>query len=388
MGEEGELEKYIFGRFKSHLKMGIVGLPNIGKSSLFNLLTKQHVPCENRPFCTKEPNFARVAVPDPRFDFLCQKYTPQSEVPGYLEIHDIAGLVSGASEGLGLGNAFLSHINGVDGIYHMIRIFDNQEISHVEGMVDPVRDMEIIHQELRLKDIESLNNALVPVRRISKADPEKRQELEALEKAYEWLNTGHDIKNGTWTYKEYSYINDLLLLTSKPVIYIVNMSTEDYLRQKNKWLPKIKAWIDEHNPGSVMLPISVSLEQQIEAFTDETERQNFLTEHKTRSMIPKIISTGFKNLHLIVFFTVGEDEVRAWVIREGTTAPGAAGCIHSDFEEKFIRAEVMKYDDFKELGSEQEVRNHGKYYTKGKDYIVEDGDILLIKHGAGGKKRR
>jgi len=231
MGEE-EQEQFIFGRFKNHLKMGIVGLPNIGKSSLFNLLTKQHVPCENRPFCTKEPNFARVAVPDPRFDFLVQMYTPRSEVPGYLEIHDIAGLVSGASEGLGLGNEFLSHINGVDGIYHMIRIFDNQEVSHVEGSVDPLRDMEIIHTELRLKDMETIDKALVPVRRISKADPDKRQDLEALEKAHEWLSTGHDIRSGVWNYREFYCLNDLLLLTSKPVIYIVNMSMDDYLRQK------------------------------------------------------------------------------------------------------------------------------------------------------------
>jgi len=387
MGEE-EQEQFIFGRFKNHLKMGIVGLPNIGKSSLFNLLTKQHVPCENRPFCTKEPNFARVAVPDPRFDFLVQMYTPRSEVPGYLEIHDIAGLVSGASEGLGLGNEFLSHINGVDGIYHMIRIFDNQEVSHVEGSVDPLRDMEIIHTELRLKDMETIDKALVPVRRISKADPDKRQDLEALEKAHEWLSTGHDIRSGVWNYREFYCLNDLLLLTSKPVIYIVNMSMDDYLRQKNRWLPKIKAWIDERNPGCPMVPVSVSLEQQIEAFTDETERQNFLTEHKTRTSIPKIISIGFTNLHLISFFTVGEDEVRAWVIREGTTAPKAAGCIHTDLEEKFIRAEVMKYDDLKELGSEQNLKNVGKYYTKGKEYIVEDGDILLIRHGGGGKKKR
>jgi len=272
--------------------------------------------------------------------------------------------------------------------FHMIRIFDNQEVSHVEGNVDPLRDMEIIHSELRLKDIDSVNKALIPARRLSKTDPDKRQELEALEKAREWLSTGHDIRTGIWNYKEFSCINDLLLLTSKPVIYIVNMSMDDYLRQKNRWLPKIKTWIDEHNPGCPMLPVSVSLEQQIEALTDETEKQNFLTEHKTRSMIPKVVSTGFTNLHLISFFTVGEDEVRAWVIREGTTAPKAAGSIHTDFEDKFIRAEVMKYEDLKELGSEQEVKNNGKYYTKGKDYIVEDGDILLIKHGGGGKKKR
>lgn len=367
--------------------MGIVGLPNVGKSSLFNLLTKQHVPCENRPFCTKEPNYARVPIPDPRFDFLVQMYTPRSEVPGYLEIVDIAGLVRGASEGNGLGNEFLSHINGVDGIYHVIRIFDNEEVSHVEGSVDAIRDMEIIHHELRQKDIEIVKNALIPVRRISKADPDKRQELEILEKALDYLVTGHDIKNGTWSYKEFSILNDLLLLTSKPLIYIVNLSSEDYLRQKNRWLPKIKQWVDEHNPGCPMIPVSVSFEQVYEALPD-TDKPNYLTENSTRTMVPKIIATGSSSLRLICFFTVGEDEVRAWVIREGSTAPKAAGCIHTDFESKFIRAEVMKFDDLKELGTEQNVKSEGRYYTKGKEYIVEDGDILLIRHGGGGKKKR
>jgi len=315
-------------------------------------------------------------------------YEPVSEVPGYLEIVDIAGLVRGASEGNGLGNEFLSHITAVDGIFHVIRIFDNQEVSHVEGNVDALRDLDIIHSELRLKDIETVNNALVPVRRISKADPDKRLELEVLEKALDWLTTGHDIKDGVWNFREYSIINNLLLLSSKPFIYVVNLSVEDYLRQKNKWLPKVKSWIDEHSPGSIMIPMSVAFEQQYEALTDETERTNFLTEKNTRTQIPRLITTGFRCLKLIVFFTVGSDEVRAWVIREGCTAPKAAGTIHTDFEEKFIRAEVMKFEDLKELGSEQNVRSEGKYYTKGKDYIVEDGDILLIKHGGGGKKKR
>jgi len=166
------------------------------------------------------------------------------------------------------------------------------------------------------------------------------------------------------------------------------MSLDHYLKQKNKWLPKIKTWIDEHNPGSPMLPISVTFEQLLLTMNDETERLNYLTENKTRSMIPKLVTTGFRNLHLIVFFTVGHDEVRAWVIRDGTTAPKAAGCIHTDFEDKFIRAEVMTFEDLKEHGTEQEVRSVGKYYTKGKDYVVQDGDIMLIKHGAGGKKKR
>jgi len=315
--------------------------------------------------------------------FLCSQYNPRSQVPSYLEVVDIAGLVRGASEGLGLGNEFLSHINAVDGIFHIVRVFDNVEVTHVEGNVDALRDLDIISSELRLKDIDHLEKFLEPIRRVSRADPTKRIESDIYEKALEWLKQGNDIRNGDWSTKEYELINDLLLLTSKPIIYIVNLSIEDYLRQKNKWLAKVKNWITEHSPDSVMMPVSVSFEQHLDALPEQ-ERTAYLEENKSRSMIPKIVTTGFKALNLINFFTVGEDEVRAWVLRDGMTAPKAAGCIHTDFEKKFIRAEVMKYEDLKTLGSEAEVKNSGKYTTQGKAYVVEDGDILLIKHGAGG----
>jgi len=387
--EDQVATKVIFGRVKSHLKMGIVGLPNVGKSSLFNLLTKLQVRADNFLFCTREPNIARVTLPDERFDYLCELYNPDSQVPASLEIVDIAGLVRGASENCGLGNEFLSHIAAVDGLYHVVRVFENTEITHAEGDVDALRDLDIISSELRFKDIESVNRAMDPLRRISKADPKKRADLDVYEAALEWLNTGHDIRDGDWTQKQYELINNLYLLTSKPIIYIVNMSMDDFLRQKNKWLPRIKSWIQEHTPGATMLPISVGFEQYLEQLS-EPERTTYLEENKTRSMIPKVITSGFNALHLITFFTVGEDEVRSWVLREGFSAAKAAGCIHSDFETHFIRAEVMKYADIKELGSEMEVKNAGRYTTEGRNYIVENGDILYIKHaaGGGGKKKK
>jgi obg-like ATPase 1 len=368
--------------------MGIVGLPNVGKSSLYNLLTKQQVRAENFPFCTRDPNFARVVVPDPRFDYLCQLYEPQRQVPPSLEIVDIAGLVRGASEGAGLGNEFLSHIQAVDGIYHVVRVFDNEEITHVEGNIDAIRDMEIIHNELRLKDIDVLEKQMEPMRRNAKADPTKRIDLDVYEKTLEYMKSGKDVRDGVWSTKEYELINELFLLCSKPIIYIVNMAQEDFERQKNRWLPRMKNWIQEHAPGAQMIPMSVAFEQYVSTLSDQ-DRDNYLTEKKTRVMIPKIITTGFNSLHLINFFTVGTDEVKAWVLREGMTAPKAAGCIHTDFEKKFVRAEVMKYEELKEIGSEQEVKARGKYYTEGKNYIVQDGDILLIKHaaGGGGKKK-
>jgi len=306
-----------------------------------------------------------------------------------LECVDIAGLVRGASENCGLGNEFLSHISAVDGIFHCVRVFENSEITHAEGDLDALRDLDIISSELRFKDMESVNRAMDPLRRVSKADPKKRIELESYEAALEWLTSGHDIRDGDWTPKQFELINNLYLLTSKPIIYIVNMSMDDFIRQKNKWLPRIKSWIQEHTPGAMMLPVSIAMEQYLEQLP-ETDRNAFLEENKTRSMISKVITSGFNALHLITFFTVGEDEVRSWVLREGFSVAKAAGCIHSDFETHFIRAEVMKYDDIKELGSEMEVKNAGKYSTEGRNYVVENGDILYIKHaaGGGGKKKK
>lgn len=370
----------IFGRVKNHLKMGIVGLPNVGKSSLFNLITAQHVKAENYPFCTIDPNNARVSVPDDRVEYLYNMYNPPSKVLSYIEIVDIAGLVRGAAEGQGLGNAFLSHINGVDGIYHVIRAFRDDEVTHVEGDVDPVRDLDIIEHELRVKDLEFMETFTEPIRRLARANPKERSKLEACEKAIAHLQEGKNIRNGEWTHQEISYLNEVLTLTSKPVVYLVNLSKADYLRQKNRWLGPIRDWVNANSPGSAIIPFSITVETEHAEIEDPEGKKAYLEEHNTRSLIPKIIQTGFKSLNLINFLTCGNDEVRSWVIRKGSTAPEAAGTIHTDLQKNFIKAEVMKYSDLVELGSEQEVRSAGRYRTEGKNYVVEDGDILLIKH--------
>lgn len=277
---------------------------------------------------------------------------------------------------------FLSHINGVDGIFHVIRAFNDDSITHVEGDVDPVRDLEIIEHELRVKDLELLNNFTDPIRRLARSDPKHKPKLDTCEKALEWLNDGKNIRCGAWNYNEISILNEALLLSSKPVVYLVNLSKTDYVRQKNKWLGPIKQWIEEHSPGSSMIPFSIHVEEEYAAIEDPALREIYLQENNTRTIVPKIIQTGFSSLNLVNFFTAGTDEVRAWVVRRGSTAPQAAGQIHSDFEKFFIRAEVMKYDDLHELGSENAVKSAGKYRTMGKEYIVEDGDILLVRHNA------
>jgi obg-like ATPase 1 len=379
--EEKTVERPILGRISSHLKMGIVGLPNVGKSSLFNLMTKCEVKAENFPFCTIDPNVARVQLPDERFNWLCEHYLPKSKVPSALEVVDIAGLVPGAHEGAGLGNAFLSHIGHVDGIYHMVRIFADPDIVHTEGELDPIRDLNIISNELRLKDLDIIKKRRAPLARAANTDPTKRPELAFMDKVIQILEEGKDIRNIDWNAKEVEFLQEQLMLTAKPVTVILNMSEKDYLRQANKWIKPIFAWVAEHSPGSKIIPVSVSLEQKIFPMTPE-QREDYFIENKTKSKLSLIIQAGFESIQLVNFFTCGEDEVRAWPVMKGSLAPRAAGVIHSDFEKCFIKAEVMKYNDLKELGNELAVKGAGKYRMQGKTYVVEDGDILFIKHNA------
>lgn len=386
-------KKLLLGRVSSHLKMGIVGLPNVGKSSLFNLLTKCEAKAENYPFCTIEPNNARVPLPDARFNWLCDHYQPASKVPSALEVVDIAGLVPGAHKGEGLGNAFLSHIHHVDGIYHMIRIFADPDVTHTEGEIDPVRDLKIIAEELRLKDLEIAKKRREPIVKLANADPTKRPELAFFDKVIQILTDGKDVKNCDWNTKEIEFLNELLFLTSKPAVYLINMSEKDYVRQANKWLKPIFQWVNENSPGSKIIPVSVCLEEKIFPM-EQAEKEKYLAEispnpeKKVTSKLDQIIRAGFDALQLVNFYTCGSDEVRAWPIMLGYNAPRAAGTIHSDFERCFIKAEVMKYNDLKELGNEAAVKAAGKYRMQGKTYEVEDGDIMYFKHnaGAGGKK--
>eukprot|EP00043_Microstomoeca_roanoka_P011125 m.105053 g.105053 ORF g.105053 m.105053 type:complete len:471 (-) comp15101_c0_seq1:134-1546(-) len=374
----------LLGRFGTSLKIGIVGLPNVGKSTSFNVLTKSEAPAENFPFCTKDPNEARVPVPDERFDWLCEHFQPASRVPAFLHVMDIAGLVKGASEGLGLGNAFLSNINACDAIYHVVRAFSDEEIIHVEGEVNPVRDLEIISNELRLKDLAKATDLATSVRKLAeRGDKKKKQELDMYEKIENHLREGKDIRRGEWTRNEIEVLNEQLFLTAKPVIYLVNLSERDYARKKNKWLAKIKAWVDEHEVNGILIPYSAQLEYTLACLPDQQARDEYCKEHSVQSALPKIIKTGYQALQLEYFFTAGKDEVRAWTIQKGTKAPQAAGKIHTDFEKGFIMAEVMNFEDYKEQGSEAAVKAAGKYRQQGRAYVVQDGDIIFFKFNAG-----
>lgn len=383
-------KKVLLGRPGNNLKIGIVGLPNVGKSSFFNTLSETDLgKAANFPYATINPEEARVLVPDPRFDWLCDLYKPASHVPAVLTCIDIAGLTAGASTGAGLGNAFLSHVRAVDGIFQVIRAFDDAEVIHVEGDVDPLRDMEIIQTELRLKDIEWVEKALDNLKKsgrslgnTSLADKAKKEEIATVEKIYKVLTVdGKDIRKAEWNNKEIDVVNGLQLLTAKPVVYLVNLSEKDYIRKKNKWLPKIKQWIDSHNPGDPLIPFSVSFEERLAPMTPEDKKAE---EEKVgaNSALPKITHAGYTCLELIRYFTCGPDEVRAWTIRKGTKAPQAAGVIHSDFENKFVCGEIMAYEDLKEHGSESAVKAAGKLRQQGKPYEMVDGDIAYWKAGA------
>ncbi|OMJ94487.1 hypothetical protein SteCoe_2398 [Stentor coeruleus] len=374
-----EETKILLGRPGNTLRMGIVGVPNVGKSSTFNLLSNLSIPAENYPFCTIDPNEARVAIPDPRFDRLCDMYKPKSMVAASLSITDIAGLVRGASEGAGLGNAFLSHINAVDGIYQIVRAFDDPEVIHTEGEVDPIRDLEIIQHELCVKDLERAKNRIEELEKILKRSKDKDliDELELMRKCSEMLQNDQSIKNGEWHNKDVESLNRILFLTAKTVVYLVNLSCADYMRKKNKWLAQINNWVQAHGGGSI-IPYSIEFEQNVFGM-DAESKAKYLKDNNAISMINRIIKTGYHALNLIHFFTAGEDEVKCWTVRQGSKAPKAAGVIHTDFEKGFICAEVMKYDDLVSLGSENAVKAEGKMKQCGKEYVVEDGDVIYFR---------
>ena len=385
-----EEKKVLLGRPGNNLKAGIVGLANVGKSTFFQAITRCPLgnPA-NYPFATIDPEEARVIVPSPRFDKLCEIYKKTaSEVPAHLTVYDIAGLTKGASAGEGLGNAFLSHIRSVDSIYQVVRCFDDAEIIHVEGDVDPVRDLEIINQELRLKEIEFAQKALEGAEKIAKRGgqslevKQKKEEMDLITKIIKLLESGQRVANHSWTSKEVEIINSMFLLTAKPCIYLINLSERDYIRKKNKHLLRIKEWVDKYSPGDLIIPFSVSLEERLSHMSPEDAEEE-LKKLQTISALPKIITTMRQKLDLISFFTCGPDEVREWTIRRGTKAPQAAGVIHNDLMNTFILAQVMKCEDVFEYKDDSAIKAAGKLMQKGKDYVVEDGDIIYFRAGAG-----
>lgn len=384
-----------FGRVKTNLKMGIVGLPNVGKSSLFNLLTQQSVAAENFPFCTIDPTDARCAVPDAQYEALVDVWKPPSQYPPYLWCTDIAGLVRGASEGEGLGNAFLSHIQAVDGIYHVVRAFDDTEITHVDDSIDPVRDLETIQFELCQKDIAYVDAQEALEKKGLQGGKFKLSEnfLFCFEKVRELLNASKPVREYEWSNVQIEMIRDKLpaLITTKPVVYLVNMSAADFLRKKNKWLAKVHKWIGEHGGGQ-MLPFSIEWEQKAWELRDDADA---LTAHGgeggAKSVLPKMVTLGYSELNLIYFFTAGEKEVRCWTLYNGSLAPQAAGVIHSDFERGFIKAEVVAYSDWDAAGREKgmsAVKAAGKFRQEGKQYLVKNGDIIHFMFNVTADKKK
>jgi GTP-binding protein YchF len=362
------------------LQCGIVGLPNVGKSTLFNSLSNAKAQAANFPFCTIEPNVGVITVPDERLTVLTEIVNPKNVVPNTIEIVDIAGLVKGASKGEGLGNQFLGNIRSTNAIIHVLRCFDNDNVIHVDGSVDPIRDKEIIDTELQLKDLDAVEKKIQKIEKAAKVgnDKEAKKAFDVLTIYRNHLLAGKSARTAPVAEEDKEYIEDIWLLTAKPVMYVCNVE-ESAVNTGNAYVDKVKAAVKDEN--AEVLVISAQIESEIAELESYDERQMFLDDlGLTESGVNKLIKSAYKLLNLATYFTAGVQEVRAWTITKGFTAPQAAGVIHTDFEKGFIRAEVIKYEDFvKFKGSEAVIKENGKLAIEGKTYVVQDGDVMHFR---------
>lgn len=361
------------------MKIGIVGLPNVGKSTLFNAITEAGAESANYPFCTIEPNVGIVAVPDERLDKLAEMENPEKITPATIEFVDIAGLVKGASRGEGLGNKFLSHIREVDAIAHVVRCFEDPNVVHVDGNIDPIRDIETINLELIFADLETVEKRMQKVERQAKSGEKQYiEELSVLKQLKEGLEQNIPARNIDFSEEEKEIVRQIFLLTSKSVIYVANISEDDLIEQnENDYVKSVKEYAGKE--GSEVVTISAEIEAELAELDDE-EKRELLAEYNLKEPgLDRLIEASFDLLGLMTFLTAGPKEVRAWTIKKGTKAPQAAGKIHTDFERGFIRAEVVSYDDLIACGSQQAVRDKGLLRSEGKDYVMQDGDVVVFR---------